>query len=617
MTSILFLAPYHSMAELAASTARQLGANIYIEVAKDTEAKAAVAKHPDVGVIISRGGLAEEIKETAGAGVSTVEVTMSINDLLSIVSKLSGLGLRRIGIVSRANLFDGIIGDFNISGTDLFIRSCRDEQEIEKTVRFLHRQGIEAVIGCRAAYETAKCCGIVAEFLESSAVSIKKAMEEALRIVEATERDKLQTAQLKAIIDNIEEGVIAVDDSGEVRFYNHAARRICAPTGKGLSGEQISELLRYRNQEKIIPINGTSVIAKVIPLALSKNKGDVVTFQEVSSIQAVERKIRFSSYEKGLYAKFTFSDIIGQSDSMKKMIGKAKTFSQYDSNLLIYGETGTGKEVLAQSVHNNSPRSKGPFVSVNTASIPPSLLESELFGYVEGAFTGARKGGKLGLFELAHGGTIFLDEIGELSPEIQSRLLRVLQEKEIMRIADDRIIPIDVRVISATNRDLLELVREGKFRQDLFYRVHVLGVRVPPLRERTEDIPLIFEHYLTRFTKMAKMHKNKRFTLTPTAIKALDSYPWPGNIRQLRNVAEVMACNLSEGELIDQQQIMEVLGEQETRVDGGRSITIRETNDLKQMEAEIVQRLLARWGADEVCRRLNISKVTLWRKTKV
>lgn len=614
MASILFLAPFHSMAGLAAATARQLGVDMHVEVARDQEVKAVVGKYDNIDVIISRGGLAEEIKAVSCANV--VEVTMSISDLLGVVSKLAGLGIRNIGIVSRANLFDVSVGDFCISDLNILIRSCRDEQEIEQTVRELYTQGIEAIIGCRAAYETAKRCGIIAEFLESGQIAVKKAIEEAVRIVRAIERDKLQTAQLKAIIDNVEEGVIALTDSGEISFCNNTAKRVCAPPDAELTSEHISELLQRQNREKIVNINGANIIANVIPLEVNDKKGSVVTFHEVSSIQAAERKIRLSSYQKGLYAKFSFSDIVGKSESMKKMIAKAKSFGQYDSNLLIYGETGTGKEVLAQSIHNSSPRKKGPFVSVNTASIPPSLMESELFGYVEGAFTGARKGGKQGLFELAHGGTIFLDEIGELSPDIQSRLLRVLQEKEIMRIGDDRIIPIDVRVISATNRDLLELVRQGAFRQDLYYRIHVLGIRVPSLRERKEDIPLIFEHYLNRFSKKAGLTK-KEAILTGAAIRLLEGYSWPGNIRQLRNVAEVIACGLKESAVIDQGQIAEVLGDQETRVDGGRSITIRETDDLKQMEAEILQQLLARWGQEEVCRRLKISKVTLWRKTKL
>lgn len=302
--------------------------------------------------------------------------------------------------------------------------------------------------------------------------------------------------------------------------------------------------------------------------------------------------------------------MIGQSAAIKQLIAKARNYANYHSNLLIYGETGTGKEIVAQSVHNHSACRKGPFVSVNTASIPPSLLESELFGYAEGAFTGARKGGKQGLFELAHGGTIFLDEIGELTPDIQSRLLRVLQEKEIMRIGDDKIIPVDVRIIAATNRDLFEQVKSGAFRQDLYYRIHVLGLRVPPLRERAEDIPLIFDYYI----KKMRAKEGKSVKVSAGAMKLLAAYSWPGNIRQLKNIAEVAACCGSE--LIDAEHVADMLGEQETRVENGKYITIADGGSLKQMEAEIIKYLLTRHTSDEVCRQLGISRVTLWRKTK-
>ncbi|SDF33515.1 sigma 54-interacting transcriptional regulator [Sporolituus thermophilus] len=609
MMPILFLAPFHNMAELAANIAQQMGIELYVATASDQEAERVIKRYGDVEVIISRGGLAEEVK--ALNRFTVIEITMSVYDLLSIVSKLTALDIRRIGIVSRANIFDGITGNFNISETEIHIRSCRNESEIAKTVLELYRQGVEAVIGCRAAYETAKTCGMVAEMLESGATSIRRAIEEAVRIVKAKEREKLQTAQLKAIIDNIDEGVIAVTGNNQLSFYNNVARKICAGEGKELTFHSIKELVKHRYQEKIVTINGSNVIARVIPLEFNnKENGKVVTFHEVASIQASERKIRFSLYQKGLYAKNTFEDIIGQSGIMKKLIEKAKKYALYDSNLLIYGETGTGKEVLAQSIHNHSNRRKGPFVSVNTASIPPSLMESELFGYVEGAFTGARKGGKPGLFELAHGGTIFLDEIGELSPDIQSRLLRVLQEKEIMRIGDDRIIPVDVRIISATNRDLFEQVKQGRFRQDLYYRIHVLGLRLPPLRERPEDIPLIFLYYFNKF------RPDKTVKLDPAATRLLISYPWPGNIRQLRNVAEVIAYSIGEADRIGYEQVAEVLGEQEARVDSGYYLAIKEAGSLKQMESEIIRQLLARYGPDEVCAKLGISKVTLWRKTK-
>lgn len=609
MTPILFLAPFPGMAALAAKVAEKMGINLIIEVTDDAQVKEVVKRYPNIEVVVSRGGVAEQLKSMDN--LSVVEVTMSVNDLLSILSRLTQRGVRKVGIVSRANLFDGTFGDFCIADTEIAIRSCIDESEIQQTVFYLYTQKFEAIIGCRMAHETAQKYGLLAELLDSSSVSIRKALEEAVRIVKAKERESLQAAQLMAIINNIEEGVIAITDEQKVSFYNSLAERVCTEKDKIIDYNHIVELLKYRNQEKIVTLNGNSVIARVIPLEFNnKRRGDVITFQEVSSIQDFERKIRVSSYQKGLYAKKNFSDIIHQSEVMKQLLIKSRNYADFDSNLLIYGETGTGKEVLAQSIHNHSRRRKGPFVSVNTASIPPSLLESELFGYVEGSFTGARKGGKQGLFELAHGGTIFLDEIGELTPDIQSRLLRVLQEKEIMRIGDDKIIPVDIRIISATNRDLYEQVKLGLFREDLYYRIHVLGLRIPPLRERCEDIPLIFGYYVNRFAAKA----GKKIRIGVSALKQLASYNWPGNIRQLRNVAEVVVY--SGADVIEAKHIAEVLQEQETKIGNNQYITIQESGSLKQMETEIIKHLLAKYTPEEVCRQLGISRVTLWRKMK-
>lgn len=606
---VLFLAPFNSMANIAANIAKELKIPLLVEVADDYNAQAKLQRHPGVEVVISRGGVAEKISEIAG--VVVVEITMSTNDLLSALSHLTRDGIQSIGIVSRANIFDGTVGDFRIADTQIYIRSCVDEEEIAQTVFQLYEKGVKAVIGCRMAYETAKRCGIVAELLDSSTISIRKAIEEAMRIIRAKEREHLQAAQLTAIIDNIEEGIIAVTGDRQVSFCNNFARRICGAVGQSIHESHIEKFLQYRNQERIVTINGTSLLARVIPLEFNNRKrGDIITFQEVSNIQDSERKIRLSSYQKGLYAKDTFADIISQSEVMQNIIHKAKNYAKYDSNLLIYGETGTGKEILAQSIHNHSRRSRGPFVSVNTASIPPNLLESELFGYVEGAFTGARKGGKQGLFELAHGGTIFLDEIGELSPDIQSRLLRVLQEKEIMRIGDDKIIPVDVRIISATNRDLLTHVKQGGFRADLYYRICVLRLRLPPLRERLEDIPPIFEYYVHKLA--AK--EQKAVTIHANVMKLLKAYPWPGNIRELRNMAEVVVY--SEEEIVTAGQIAAIFQENEVQVASGSYITVQEKGTLKSMEAQIIRHLLSRYSAEEVCCRLGISRVTLWRKMK-
>ncbi len=219
----------------------------------------------------------------------------------------------------------------------------------------------------------------------------------------------------------------------------------------------------------------------------SGNTGCVLTFQDTSRIQADELQVRKKLRHSSFQAKYQFSNILHKSRIMDSVISDAMTYSYSDSNILICGETGTGKELFAQSIHNSSPRKNHPFVAINCSALPENLLESELFGYVEGAFTGASKGGKMGFFELAHKGTIFLDEIGDVSPNLQSRLLRVLQEREVVRLGSDTVIPVDVRVISATNKNLKEEVANGRFRQDLLYRLDVLELNLPPLRNREQD----------------------------------------------------------------------------------------------------------------------------------
>lgn len=610
MLPILLLSPMQHIADIAPEIARELGISIHIEISDDAGAEMLVRSYPGVEVVVTRGGLADQARRVPG--ISVVEISMSLNELLSYLSDLTSRGHKRIGVVSRTNIFGGAAGDFRILDADISIRPQDSEASIQAMVKQLVGEGYEAIIGCRVAFNTARNLGIEAVFLKSEPVSIRTALQEAMRILDAKEREKLQAAQLAAIIDNIDEAVIAITPDHRISFFNRHAKRICS-SGPATQPDfdRVLSVFESGEKEQITTINGNSVIARSIPLEFNNSiRGKVITLHEVTRIQASESKIRSSFYQKGLYARYQFKDLIGDSVIMQQLSARARTYAGHDSNLLIYGETGTGKEVFAQSIHNHSKRSKGPFVSVNIASLPPSLLESELFGYVDGAFTGARKGGKPGLFELAHQGTLFLDEIGELAPEIQSRFLRVLQEREIMRIGDDKIIPIDVRIISATNRDLFQQTQAGTFRQDLYYRIHVVGLRIPPLRARTEDIPLIFEHYLRRFAGQAGRQAN----LTTAAKDLLKSCAWPGNIRQLRNLAEVVAYG--ETERVDSQHIAEVLGEQEHTSNESGLITIPESGSLKQMESEIIRNLLSKHPAETVCSRLGISRVTLWRKMK-
>ena len=262
----------------------------------------------------------------------------------------------------------------------------------------------------------------------------------------------------------------------------------------------------------------------------SQDFGAVITFQGTEQIQAEEGKLRKRIYSTGFTAKYDFTHILYKSSVMEKLIQTAEKYSYADSNILIHGETGTGKELFAHAVHNASPRAGGAFVAINCAAMPENLLESELFGYEEGAFTGARKGGKPGLFEFAHGGTLFLDEVEGMSTALQCKLLRVLQEREIMRVGGNRIISVDVRIVAATNEDLERRVEEGSFRRDLYYRLNTLPVLIPPLREREGDLLLLIDHFCRNI--------GASFTLSPELERLLLAHQWRGNIRELRNVVE-------------------------------------------------------------------------------
>ncbi|WP_259499873.1 sigma-54 interaction domain-containing protein [Desulfofundulus thermocisternus] len=265
-----------------------------------------------------------------------------------------------------------------------------------------------------------------------------------------------------------------------------------------------------------------------------------------NNVLAVKQKKMLASTSRRDYPRYTFDHIIGTSRAIQHCIRQARQVAVTNSTVLLFGETGTGKELFAQSIHNASQRSGGPFVAINCGAIPASLVESQLFGYEAGAFTGARKEGQPGVFEQANGGTLFLDEISEMELELQSRLLRVLQERELMRIGGKKPIPVDVRVIASTNKDLWQMVASGKFRQDLFYRLNVVDLRIPPLRERVEDIPLLVRHFIKQFRDIFGTFVRD---ISPEALECLMAYSWPGNVRELQNCIE-RTMNLATHEVI-------------------------------------------------------------------
>ena len=297
---------------------------------------------------------------------------------------------------------------------------------------------------------------------------------------------------------------------------------------KSLEGEDLRQKL-----SKLIQLDGVYINLSTAPADWEgEPMGCFIILQRFTEEEERQHQFRRQLYDRGYKSKYVFDDIIGHCPAMLQAKHIAQKMARTDASILLTGESGTGKELFAHSIHNASPRRRMPFVAINCAALPESLLESELFGYNEGAFTGAKKGGKMGLFELAHRGTLFLDEIEGMSRPLQAKLLRVLQEREVMRVGGDRIITIDVRIIAATNEDILERVREGTFRKDLYYRLNTLPIDIPPLRERGEDLFLIMDKL------MQKIGAN--FSLSPQARAVFRSYSWDGNVRELENIVEYL-----------------------------------------------------------------------------
>ncbi len=351
-------------------------------------------------------------------------------------------------------------------------------------------------------------------------------------------------SQLDILLQTIDAGVIGINNDGNIFLYNENARDIVKKDNNHVLNKNGLELLpeipfEYTLgnlkpvEEKIIKINGYDVVVSVNPLLHSKKMyGAVAIIRKYSDLEKKEYILRKKLIGKGYAAKYDFKDIFGKSSMITECKNIARRMSLSNSSVLITGETGTGKELFAQAIHNNSLRKEYQFVAVNCGAFPESLLESELFGYEEGAFTGARKGGKPGLFELAHNGTLFLDEITEMPMNLQVKLLRVLQEREVVRLGGDRIIDIDIRIIAATNKDIKEMVEKGEFRQDLFYRLNVLPLKIPPLRDRRDDIMGLIDYMKKTFSS--------DFALTDKAKELLTTYDWNGNVRELRNCVEYL-----------------------------------------------------------------------------
>ena len=423
---------------------------------------------------------------------------------------------------------------------------------------------------------------------------------------------------IRTILNSSEDAVLALDEAGKLLEANDQAYRLYGlaflSQWRGTPITDIRPDLSYigsrtspckDGDEEVISINGQRYMVKYRLISGETSAiGTLITTSSASRILQEEQHIRKGLVRRGLTSKYTFRDIIAVSERMCSKVDMAKKFSRVNSNVLLTGETGTGKELFAHSIHAASARAEQPFVAVNCATLPENLLESELFGYEAGAFSGASREGKTGLFEQAHHGTIFLDEIGEIPVALQAKLLRVLQEKEVRRVGSTNVIPIDVRVISATNVNIQQQIQQGKFRSDLLYRLNTLEIHIPPLRERPEDILPLIEHQMRI---IAAEQGTTPPELTPEAQELLKQYRWPGNVRELRNICERIVV-MSSSRTVDQSTLMDLHIFRELPPEpAGQPASPSES--LPVMLPQVIRK-------KDLAKELGVSRTTLWRMSK-
>lgn len=545
-----------------------------------------------------------------------IPLNVSVTDLFQALKKANSKGSQSILITSRH--FPINIEDYK----ELFRNKINSvtyssKSDLKAIMRDLSRDTEIVVIGASLACDYADQYGIPNVFIYSER-SVMESVERAFQIQNSTRAEERKSKLLNAIIDFTSSGIMAINEDRRITVCNPVAEKVLGLQKNEVLNKKIRDVIHNTRLEAVFEsgelelnqvqkiMNDKVILTNRIPIIVDGSiVGVVATFHDIEDLKEVEVVIRRELNNKGFVSKYIFKDILGKSRSIKASKELAKIYSNNDSTILIYGETGTGKELFAHSIHNLSNRRNKPFIALNCAALAESLLESELFGYEEGTFTGAKKGGKAGVFELAHGGTLFLDEISEMPLRLQTQILRTLQEKEIRKIGGQKIIPIDVRVIAATNRKLEEEVEKGLFRRDLYYRLNILYVEIPALRERTEDIPVLVE-MMVKKNSPELFEKSK--SIWDDFVSYFADYAWPGNVRELDNlVKRTCAILLTHG---INKKLMFDIWKRAIGINQPTSKVISKTKKvgdaLKEVEGN-------RNRAAEI---LGVSRTTLWRRMK-
>lgn len=593
-------------------------------------ARQLVIEH-NIEVIVARGGTAKLLRENIDLPVLACQ--RDLIDILDSLHEASMLSQKVLFTAFRKPLA-GIELIERLTNTHIKQVIYHSKESLYQAIGKGKKEGYSVVVGGGQTVRFALQHDLQAIEIGIGWDELEGTIASARAIALSNRKKQEETRRYQTVIDSVSEGILAFDQNGQISIINRAAQNLLDLKPDSLQEQNIHNLLNQTSAKSVLNLNRPRIdvveqinqdhfLLSHFPITHGEKRiGGVSTFKDLAGVLNSENAVR-RSLSKGLVARYTFDDIIHVEPRMADMLDQTAHYAQTDSTILITGETGTGKELIAQSIHNCSRRSRGPFVSLNCAALPENLLESELFGYDEGAFTGSKKGGKAGLLEIAHNGSIFLDEISETSLLVQIRLLRVLQEREVMRLGSDRRTPINIRVITATNKDLIDLVQEGLFREDLYFRLDVLHVNVPPLRERLGDIVHLIKYFIS---KLSRKYSFPEISFPSHCLKILTEYSWPGNVRQLENFIERMII-ISEGNFNIQkfENIFEQLSRFQHKTVTNEKITTKDDLIQKRMypsqdgEIELIKEALKKtnFHRDQAAKLLGISRTTLWKKIKI
>lgn len=614
----------------------------HLSASFDTAVDAVLALHArtPIDALVVAGASGAWLRERVEIPVAMIEVRGF--DLLGALARARALSPRVALVTFGAP--SGQVAQFDAQfGAGIAQFSYHGPEDAPSCVQAMLAAGIGAVVAPGLIADLAEEAGMASVLLYSDA-AVQQALREALLLARQRLAERTRHQRLETILGQLQDGVVAVDCEQRIQALNPTMAALLGMSAERLHGQALGAVapqldmaatLKYReSSEDVVQLAARTQVVRRAPIVENGVlTGALLVCRDPQTIQSADRHLRANQRQRGAGVRWRIDDYLGDSPAVQRLRALARQCAGSDATVLILGESGTGKELVAQGIHRASRRAAQPFLAVNCAALSESLLESELFGYEEGSFTGARRGGKTGLVEAAHTGTLFLDEIGDMPLALQSRLLRVLQEREVLRVGATTPVPVDVRVIAATHADLSEQVERGLFRRDLYYRLAVLRLATPALRERSaSDVAQLALALLERRFKTTADTPAGNLTQSAAATHALlaavlqqaEGHTWPGNVRELENwVERLLACQTyvcdAQSE-VDTTRLLEVFPEcarqQPVAAPAAARMQLKDTRH--HAEQQRVREVLASVNGDQrqACEILGISRATLWRRMK-